>query len=125
MVERGKRQGDELTTAIARIEQLYPHPTDALKAEIARYPHLEHVRWVQDEPANMGPAPFYRLNVFPDLAADGHEVEVISRPASSSPSVGQHSRHVEEQKAAARAGLRLSRRVLHRPRRRGARSPAG
>ncbi len=99
MVERGKRQGDELTTAIARVEQLYPHPTDALKAEIARYPHLEHVRWVQDEPVNMGPAPFYRLNVFADLAAEGHEVEVIARPASSSPSVGQHSRHVEEQKS--------------------------
>ena len=44
-------------------------------------------------------APFYRLNVFADLAAEGHEVEVISRPASSSPSVGQHSRHVEEQKS--------------------------
>jgi hypothetical protein len=79
MVERGKRQGDELTTAIARVEQLYPHPTDALKAEIARYPHLEHVRWVQDEPVNMGPSPFYRVNVFADLAAEGHEVEVISR----------------------------------------------
>jgi len=99
MVERGKRQGDELTTAIARVEQLYPHPTDALKAEIARYPHLEHVRWVQDEPVNMGPSPFYRVNVFADLAAEGHEVEVISRPASSSPSVGQHSRHVEEQRS--------------------------
>jgi 2-oxoglutarate dehydrogenase E1 component len=99
MVERGKRQGDELTTAIARVEQLYPHPTAALKAEIARYPNLEHVRWVQDEPVNMGPSPFYRLNVFADLATEGHEVEVISRPASSSPSVGQHSRHVEEQKS--------------------------
>ena len=99
MVDRGKRQGDELTTAIARVEQLYPHPTKALKAEIARYPHLEHVRWVQDEPVNMGPAPFYRVNLFADLATEGHEVEVIARPASSSPSVGQHSRHVEEQKS--------------------------
>ena len=138
MVERGKRQGDELTTAIARVEQLYPHPTDALKAEIARYPHLEHVRWVQDEPVNMGPAPFYRVNVFADLAAEGHEVEVIarypnlktvrwvqdeprnmgpwphyqlnvwphvdaqvelvSRPESSSPAVGTVKRHTAEQK---------------------------
>jgi len=47
----------------------------------------------------MGPSPFYRLNVFADLATEGREVEVISRPASSSPSVGQHSRHVEEQKS--------------------------
>jgi 2-oxoglutarate dehydrogenase E1 component len=43
----------------------------------------------------MGPAPHFRLNLFPTV---DHEVEIISRPASSSPSVGQHSRHVEELK---------------------------
>ena len=43
----------------------------------------------------MGPAPHLRLNLFPNL---DREVRVISRPASSSPSVGQHSRHVEELK---------------------------
>ena len=96
MVDRGKRQGDAPTTAITRVEQLYPHPLDELKAEIDRYPNLASIRWVQDEPANMGPAPHYRRNVFPELALP---VEVISRRASSSPSVGQHSRHVEEQKS--------------------------
>ncbi len=96
MVDRGKRQGDDPTTAIARIEQFYPEPIEELKAELSRYPNLKSVRWVQDEPANMGPASFLRLNVFPEL---GGHVEVISRPASSSPAVGQHSRHVEEQKA--------------------------
>ena len=44
----------------------------------------------------MGPAPHLRLNLFPEL---DQRVEIISRPASSSPSVGVHSRHVEEQKA--------------------------
>ena len=50
---------------------------------------------MQDEPANMGPAPHYRLNLFPGL---DRPVKVIARPPSSSPSVGQHSRHVEELK---------------------------
>jgi 2-oxoglutarate dehydrogenase E1 component len=95
MVERAKSQGDSPTTAIARFEQLYPRPEDALKQEIARYPNLKSVRWVQDEPANMGPAPHYRLNLFTEL---DREVQVIARPQSSSPSVGQHSRHVEELK---------------------------
>jgi 2-oxoglutarate decarboxylase len=95
MVERGKQQGDSPTTAIARFEQLYPRPEAELKAEIARYPNLKELRWVQDEPANMGPAPHFRLNLFPAL---DRPVKVISRPASSSPSVGQHSRHVEELK---------------------------
>ena len=95
MVQRAQQQGDSPTTAIARIERLYPRPTDELVAEIERYPNLKEIRWVQDEPANMGPAPHLRLNLFPML---DREVKVISRPASSSPSVGQHSRHVEELK---------------------------
>ncbi|HEY0903823.1 MAG TPA: multifunctional oxoglutarate decarboxylase/oxoglutarate dehydrogenase thiamine pyrophosphate-binding subunit/dihydrolipoyllysine-residue succinyltransferase subunit [Marmoricola sp.] len=95
MVERGKREGDEPTTAIVRVEQLYPRPVEELRGELGRFPNLRHVRWVQDEPTNMGPAPHFRLNLFGEL---DHEVQVISRPASSSPSVGQHSRHVEEQK---------------------------
>jgi 2-oxoglutarate dehydrogenase E1 component len=96
MVERGKRQSDAPTTAIARLEQLYPEPVEQLVEEIERYPHLRDVRWVQDEPGNMGPAPHLRLNLFPQL---DRPVQVISRPPSSSPSVGVHSRHVEEQKA--------------------------
>lgn len=95
MVERKKRQGDDPTFAIARAEQLYPRPLEEIRAEIAKYPNLKEVRWVQDEPGNMGPAPHFRLNLFPEL---DRPVKVISREQSSSPSVGLHSRHVEEQK---------------------------
>ncbi|MGN6251484.1 MAG: multifunctional oxoglutarate decarboxylase/oxoglutarate dehydrogenase thiamine pyrophosphate-binding subunit/dihydrolipoyllysine-residue succinyltransferase subunit [Marmoricola sp.] len=95
MVERKKRQGEEPTTAVIRLEQLYPTPVAEVQQALAAYPHLRDVRWVQDEPANMGPAPHLQLHLFPAL---DRPVEVISRPASSSPSVGQHSRHVEEQK---------------------------
>ena len=95
MTQRAQLQGDSPTTAIARFERLYPLPEAELKAEIERYPNLKDIRWVQDEPANMGPSPHFRLNLFPQL---DREVEIISRPASSSPSVGQHSRHVEELK---------------------------
>ncbi|MGZ4495755.1 MAG: multifunctional oxoglutarate decarboxylase/oxoglutarate dehydrogenase thiamine pyrophosphate-binding subunit/dihydrolipoyllysine-residue succinyltransferase subunit, partial [Nocardioides sp.] len=97
MVERKKREGDEPTTAIARLEQLYPRPVEELKAELAKYPNLKEVRWVQDEPANMGPWPHMALNLTPELG--GMPFYRVSRPESSSPSVGQHSRHVEEQKA--------------------------
>ena len=95
MVERGKREAEDPTTAIVRIEQLYPRPLEELKGELGRFPNLREVRWIQDEPANMGPAPHFRLNLFGQL---DHDVRVIARPDSSSPSVGQHSRHVEEQK---------------------------
>ena len=95
MVERGKREADDLRTAIVRLEQLYPRPVAELKAELAKYPNLQEIRWVQDEPANMGPWPHMALNLTPEL--DGIPFYRVSRPESASPSVGQHSRHVEEQ----------------------------
>ncbi len=94
MVERAKRENSE-RFAIGRVEQLYPQPLDDIKAEIARYPHLKAVRWVQDEPANMGPWPHYALNVWPEVDAT---VEPVTREASSSPSVGTVKRHQSEQK---------------------------
>jgi multifunctional 2-oxoglutarate metabolism enzyme len=97
MVERKKREGDEPTTAVVRVEQLYPRPVRELKAELAKYPNLKEVRWVQDEPANMGAWPHMALHLTPEL--EGLPFYRVSRPESSSPSVGQHSRHLEEQKA--------------------------
>ncbi|HEY2879622.1 multifunctional oxoglutarate decarboxylase/oxoglutarate dehydrogenase thiamine pyrophosphate-binding subunit/dihydrolipoyllysine-residue succinyltransferase subunit [Nocardioides sp.] len=95
MVERAKRE-DAGRFAIARVEQLYPAPIDEIKAELARFPGLKAVRWVQDEPGNMGPAPYYSLNVWPQLDLP---VECVTRPRSSSPSVGTAKRHAEEQKS--------------------------
>ncbi len=80
--------------AIARVECLYPSPDELLREEMAKYPNLKTIRWVQDEPANMGPWPYYALNVWPEL---GITVEPVTRPASSSPSVGTSKRHLEEQ----------------------------
>ncbi|WP_244929366.1 multifunctional oxoglutarate decarboxylase/oxoglutarate dehydrogenase thiamine pyrophosphate-binding subunit/dihydrolipoyllysine-residue succinyltransferase subunit [Nocardioides sp. W7] len=94
MVERPKREDSE-RFAIGRVEQLYPRPIDAIRAEIARYPHLKQVRWVQDEPLNMGPWPHYALNVWPDVDA---QVVAVTRPEGSSPAVGTVKRHQAEQK---------------------------
>jgi multifunctional 2-oxoglutarate metabolism enzyme len=44
----------------------------------------------------MGPAPWYSLNIWPELDVP---VQNITRPRSSSPSVGTAKRHVEEQKS--------------------------
>ena len=94
--ERREREGDELKTAIIRVEQLYPRPVAELKSELAKYPNLKEIRWVQDEPANMGAWPHMALNLTQEL--DGLPFYRVSRPESASPSVGQHSRHSEEQK---------------------------
>jgi 2-oxoglutarate dehydrogenase E1 component len=94
MVDRAKRENPE-RFAIARVEQLYPRPLDDIKAEIARYPHLKEVRWVQDEPRNNGPWPHYALNAWAEVDAT---VVPVTRPESSSPSVGTVKRHQVEQK---------------------------
>jgi multifunctional 2-oxoglutarate metabolism enzyme len=94
-VERKKREGDKPVTPIIRLEQLYPRPLEDLKAELEKYPNLEEVRWVQDEPANMGPWPHFAMRLFPELDIT---CTPVTRPESASPAVGQHSRHVEEQK---------------------------
>jgi 2-oxoglutarate dehydrogenase E1 component len=95
MVARAKRE-DAGRFAIARVEQLYPRPTEEIHEYLQQFPNLKAVRWVQDEPRNMGPWPHYALNVWPAL---GVEVEAVTRQASSSPSVGTVKRHMEEQKA--------------------------
>ena len=94
MVERAKLENAE-RFAIGRVEQLYPRPVDDIKHEIARYPNLKAVRWVQDEPLNMGPWPNYALNVWPHVDA---QVEAVTRAESSTPAVGTAKRHTEEQK---------------------------
>jgi 2-oxoglutarate dehydrogenase E1 component len=95
MVERAKRENGE-SFAIGRVESLYPRPVDDIVAEIAKYPNLKAIRWVQDEPLNMGPWPHYQLNVWPGLDLT---VEPVTRPESASPSVGTIKRHTEEQKS--------------------------
>ncbi|HSK27215.1 MAG TPA: multifunctional oxoglutarate decarboxylase/oxoglutarate dehydrogenase thiamine pyrophosphate-binding subunit/dihydrolipoyllysine-residue succinyltransferase subunit, partial [Jiangellales bacterium] len=89
--ERAKRQ--DTRTAVIRLEQLYPLPYEQVVDQLRAYPRLREVRWVQDEPANMGPLPFMTVNLAPRLEVP---FTAVSRPASSAPSVGSHSRHLAE-----------------------------
>jgi len=91
LAERTKR-GDT-TTAIVRMERLYPLPQRTLPESLAPYAHAE-LKWVQEEPANMGAWSFIAMNV-PSLI--GRTIAGVTRPASSSPAVGSHHRHEEEQ----------------------------
>ena len=90
VVERQKRERKDV--AIVRVEQLYPWPTEELKAELAKYPNAK-VKWVQDEPFNQGPWPSYYLNIVPHL---GRPVEPVTRPSSSTTAVGTLKRHQAE-----------------------------
>ncbi len=40
--------------ALVRVEQLFPLPTDAMKAVIKKYKNADDIVWAQEEPKNMG-----------------------------------------------------------------------
>lgn len=88
--ERAKR-GDR-STALVRVEQLYPLPAEEIQAQLALYPQAEAV-WVQDEPANQGQWPFIAVNLLPLI---NYRMGLISRPAAASPAVGTGKRHQAE-----------------------------
>ncbi len=94
--ERTKRE--DTATAILRVEQLAPLPTDEVAEAIARYPNADLV-WVQDEPRNQGAWPFMALNLPEALAERGEhrKLNVVSRKASASPATGSHKKHELEQ----------------------------
>jgi 2-oxoglutarate dehydrogenase E1 component len=86
---------DRKDLAIVRVEQLYPLPVDALRAELDRYPDAELV-WVQEEPANQGGFPFIALNLPEHL--DGRPLLRVTRRASASPAVGSQAVHEAQQR---------------------------
>jgi len=86
----------ESSTAIIRLEQLYPFPTEQFSAVAAKHPNA-NLLWVQDEPANQGPWPFVSLTTSEFL--DGRTLRRVSRRATASPATGSHHLHEEEQKA--------------------------
>jgi len=83
-------------TAIVRVEQFYPLPTEEITTAVAAYPALTTLRWVQEEPANQGAWPFIALNL-PKHLKVGTYLALVSRPESASPAAGSHNLHEIEQ----------------------------
>ena len=87
---------NESSTAIIRVEQLYPFPANEIAAIISKHPNA-NLLWVQDEPANQGPWPFVFENSQSIL--DGRTLRRVSRRATASPATGSSHLHEEEQHA--------------------------
>ncbi|HEX2688763.1 MAG TPA: 2-oxoglutarate dehydrogenase E1 component [Kofleriaceae bacterium] len=97
LVDERTRRADP-TTAIVRIEQLYPWwPQLVAAATVDKYPQLGELFWVQDEPLNMGAGQFVTPRLQALLAGRAIAYEVIGRAESASPATGSHKAHVMEQ----------------------------
>ena len=94
LLEHRRAQGIADTTVV-RVEQLYPFPADDIAALVASMPGLADVRWVQEEPRNMGGWTF----VAPLLGEvlRGLPLGYVGRPANPSPATGSARIHEAEQ----------------------------
>ena len=86
--------GDRDTTVL-RVEQLHPFPAEELKTFLADHQSVGEVRWVQEEPRNMGAwsalAPLLRE------ALGDVPLAFVGRPSASSPATGSARIHQAEQ----------------------------
>jgi 2-oxoglutarate dehydrogenase E1 component len=83
--------------ALVRIEQLYPFPAEELRALFARYPDARDLRWVQEEPANMGAWRNTRHRIEAARPA-GVTLRLVARKASPTPATGYYKKHVEQER---------------------------
>jgi 2-oxoglutarate dehydrogenase E1 component len=90
------RRGARGDIAVARVEQLYPFPTQDAAALVASYPALDEVVWGQEEPQNMGPWRAIRHRL--EEAIGGRvPLRYVGRPWRASPSEGYPTAHLQEQ----------------------------
>jgi 2-oxoglutarate decarboxylase len=113
LVGHPEHQGNN-RVAVGRVELLYPFPEQNIKDLMGRYPKLNEVVWVQEEPRNMGA----RAHMFPRLMQIMPEeihFGFIGRPERASPGEGYPASHITEQSRIVRTALDLGMLVSQYP----------
>ncbi len=94
-LKNGRQERKDTRTAIVRIEQLYPFPSESLRSVLASYPRVRDVAWVQEEPRNMGAWTFAQPCLAEILPA-GSKLRYAGRAPSASPATGNINVHKRE-----------------------------
>lgn len=92
-----RRDNKQKDVAIIRIEQLYPFPQDALKAELAKYNNVKQVVWCQEEPQNQG-AWYASQHHMRHCLNDDQELNYVGRDYFAAPAVGHMTLHLKQQR---------------------------
>ena len=85
------------TTAIIRLEQLYPLDEAALLRELGKFSPKAKLVWCQEEPQNMGAWSFIYL-ILDRIFQHQRPIWYAGRDAGASPAVGALALHKREQK---------------------------
>ena len=88
--EKNKLNRDDI--AIIRLEQYYPFNFELMNKIIKSYPNLQKIRWVQEEPKNMGAWTYLFSRVWNNLETN-LKLEYVGRVESSSPAPGKTKIH--------------------------------
>jgi 2-oxoglutarate dehydrogenase E1 component len=91
-----RKKLEDSSTAILRVEQFYPFPKNLLVKELSRFAIATDIRWVQEEPENMGGCSFMEPRLL-KLLGPQQSLRYVGRPASASPATGSHTIHQMEQ----------------------------
>ena len=81
--------------AVVRIEQLYPLPTEQMLGILRKYPNARELRWLQEEPENMGAWSFIEHNTW-RIKEQGYDLRHVARVESGSPATGSKTIHDQE-----------------------------
>ncbi len=90
-----RQQQYDLSTAIVRVEQLYPFPRVDLNNIRDQYPKLENVVWCQDEPRNQGAWREFKSRLHETFAP--LKVQYAGRISSASSAAGYMALHLEQE----------------------------
>jgi 2-oxoglutarate dehydrogenase E1 component len=95
------------SVAVARLEQLYPFPLDAVSVLLDSYPGVREVVWAQEEPQNMGAwrSIRHRLEEAAGRATPAARVQYVGRTWRASTSEGYPTLHHYEQDRIVREAL--------------------
>ena len=101
LIDARDKAGDK-NTAIVRVEQIYPFPSEPMVERLKRMTNLEEVVWAQEEPRNNGYWFFVEPYIEQCLAEAGikpKRARYAGRAAAASPATGLAKRHAAEQAA--------------------------
>lgn len=84
------------TTALIRIERLYPFPADELATELAKYSNLVEVVWAQEEDKNQGAWQFFREHQ-EDVIPAGVSLRCVCRTATAAGARASTRQHLAGQ----------------------------
>ncbi|KAG6582993.1 oxoglutarate dehydrogenase (succinyl-transferring), E1 component [Phytophthora cinnamomi] len=95
--------------AIVRVEQIAPFPFDKVAEQAARYPNAD-IKWVQEEPLNMGFWTYVSPRIetaLTQLNSDSRRPSFVGRAPAAAPATGYHAVHQIEQDRIIKKALKL------------------